>query len=57
LHVPGYDYEKHFGCVHYLFVRGMSPDLDAERGVFTDRPTAGLVRGLDELLDGSGGSK
>jgi hypothetical protein len=25
--------------------------------VFTDRPTAELVRGLDELLDGSGGSK
>jgi exodeoxyribonuclease V beta subunit len=55
LRVAGYDYDRHFGGAHYLFVRGMRPDLGAGRGVFSDRPPSELIRGLDRLLDGAGG--
>ena len=54
-----YDYERDFGGVFYLFLRGMigaDAPRDAEGrplGVFFDRPPSALVYGLDELLRGS----
>jgi exodeoxyribonuclease V beta subunit len=50
--VKGYDYEKRFGGVFYLFARGMSPAHAAGTGVFFDRPRAALVGALSEVLDG-----
>jgi exodeoxyribonuclease V beta subunit len=50
LRAPGYDYEKHFGGVYYLFVRGMDPDHAPGTGVFHDRPSFALVEALDALL-------
>lgn len=50
LRVPDYDYERHFGGVYYLFLRGMDPALGPERGVFLDRPAPELVAALDELM-------
>lgn len=41
-----YDYERDFGGVYYLFVRGMQDD----RGVHADRPPRALIDALDALL-------
>ncbi len=35
--LPGYDYHRHFGGVHYVFLRGIDPDKPGQ-GVFQDRP-------------------
>ncbi len=52
--VPGYRYERHFGGVLYLFVRGVRPvwaDPDgAPAGVFFHRPDAAAVARLDALF-------
>ena len=48
--VAGYDYERHFGGVRYLFVRGMSPELGCAAGVYADRPASGLIHALDRYL-------
>jgi exodeoxyribonuclease V beta subunit len=48
--LPGYDYERHFGGVYYLFLRGMSPANPPSCGVFHDRPGAALVGELSALL-------
>jgi exodeoxyribonuclease V beta subunit len=50
LRLPGYAYEKHFGGVYYLFVRGMDPDKGTEFGVFKDKPSAALIDELCEKL-------
>ena len=50
LRLPGYDYERHFGGVFYLFLRGMSPERGGACGVFHDRPAPALVRALDALM-------
>ena len=47
--LEGYDYDRHFGGVFYLFVRGMSPRRPGA-GVFSDRPARGLIEALSELL-------
>ena len=36
--VPDYDYERHFGGVFYIFLRGVDPEIGPEFGVFRDRP-------------------
>jgi exodeoxyribonuclease V beta subunit len=48
----GYDYERNFGGVLYLFARGMSPAHAPGTGVFFDRPGAALVGALSEVLHG-----
>lgn len=47
--LPGYDYEQHFGGVHYLFVRGVRPQWGAA-GVYARRPELALVRELEALF-------
>jgi exodeoxyribonuclease V beta subunit len=49
--LPGYDYERHFGGVAYLFLRGIDPDIPGN-GIFWDRPPLALVTALDDLLAG-----
>ena len=44
-----YDYEKDFGGVYYLFVRGMNAGL-AGNGVFFDKPEISLIAGLDKFF-------
>jgi len=44
--VPGYEYEKHFGYVFYLFLRGMDPRMDPESGIYRCRPPLELVERL-----------
>jgi exodeoxyribonuclease V beta subunit len=48
--VSGYDYERHFGGIHYLFLRGMRPATGAPFGVYSVRPEASLVVALDACL-------
>lgn len=50
LRLPDYDYERHFGGVFYLFLRGMDPTLGSDCGVFRDRPSLALVEALDALM-------
>jgi exodeoxyribonuclease V beta subunit len=44
-----YDYEKHFGGVFYLFLRGMHPDYP-QNGVFYDKPDASFIKQLTALF-------
>ena len=37
--LPGYQYEKDFGGVFYLFIRGMDGKREPDCGVFYDRPS------------------
>ena len=47
--VPGYEYEKNFGGVFYLFVRGMGPELPGN-GLFFDRPDISVLDALHKYL-------
>ncbi len=49
--LPDYDYERHFGGVMYLFVRGMQPTRPGS-GVFSARPDATRLREFDRCLEG-----
>lgn len=51
--VEGYEYEKHFGGVFYLFLRGMAPERGPASGVYADRPALSLVERLDALMTGA----
>jgi exodeoxyribonuclease V beta subunit len=44
-----YDYERHFGGVFYVYLRGVSQDNN-ETGVFWDRPSLSLMADLDALF-------
>lgn len=44
--VPGYDYDRHFGGIFYLFLRGVDPAAGPGFGVFRDRPRAETIEGL-----------
>jgi exodeoxyribonuclease V beta subunit len=44
--LPGYDYDRDFGGVYYLFVRGMRHG----EGVRADRPRRELIDALDEMF-------
>ncbi len=50
LRLRGYDYERHFGGVYYLFLRGMAASHPSGCGVFHDRPPAGFVEVLSSLV-------
>jgi exodeoxyribonuclease V beta subunit len=47
--LPGYDYQKHFGGVYYIFLRGVDP-RDPSRAIFRDRPSAKTVKSFRELI-------
>ncbi len=49
--IRGYDYDKHFGGVHYLFLKGMSPRSQGQTGVFFERPPRARIEALSDLLD------
>ena len=50
--LPGYRYEKHFGGVYYLFLRGIDPDMGIDFGVYRDKPSGELIKDLrNHLID------
>ena len=50
LRIRDYDYDRHFGGVYYLFVRGMQPQRGHSSGVYATRPEKALIERLDALL-------
>jgi exodeoxyribonuclease V beta subunit len=46
-----YDYERHFGGVYYLFLRGMTPEHPGQ-GVFNCRPAQALIEEMDRMFEG-----
>ena len=55
--IPDFAYERHFGGVYYLFLRGMAPDHPAGTGVFAATPPESLIADLSDALDGAGGRR
>ncbi|NVK43031.1 MAG: exodeoxyribonuclease V subunit beta [Oceanospirillaceae bacterium] len=53
--LPDYDYDRDFGGVFYLFLRGMRAGDSARNGVFHCRPERALVEALDALFFGAEG--
>ena len=49
--LPGYQYDKHFGGVLYLFVRGMSPTAPGH-GVYMTMPAKATLARLDAAVGG-----
>ncbi|HDB9459336.1 TPA: hypothetical protein O7N36_004878, partial [Escherichia coli] len=49
--IADYDYERHFGGVIYLFLRGVDKE-HPQQGIYTTRPNAGLIALMDEMFAG-----
>lgn len=47
--LPGYDYDRHFGGIAYIFMRGLGDDKSS--GIFRDRPDRQLIEALDTLFE------
>lgn len=45
-----YDYQRHFGGVYYLFLRGI--DGQSEHGIFNAKPSEAFLTEMDKLIDG-----
>jgi exodeoxyribonuclease V beta subunit len=45
-----YDYERHFGGVFYLFLRGVDPARGGDFGIYRDRPTMETIAALSQGL-------
>ena len=53
-HLAAYDYDRHFGGVFYLFLRGMGlAEQKTNRGIFGDRPSKALIERLSIFLGGA----
>ena len=50
--MPQYTYEKNFGGVFYVFLRGISRQTGAACGVYADRPGERLIKSLGRALGG-----
>ena len=50
LRLPGYQYDRHFGGVRYLFCRGLQSGRADSPGLFASLPPQALVESLDILL-------
>lgn len=49
----GYEYERHFGGVFYLFIKGMHPSAPVGNGVCFEKPPLARIRALGAVLDGA----
>ena len=57
LRVPDYSYERHFGGVFYLFVRGIDVERGSEFGIYHGKPSAAWVHEACSTLVSSGESR
>ena len=48
--LPNYNYQRHFGGVYYIFLRGVDPEKGPEYGVYRDKPADALIATLAENL-------
>lgn len=51
--IADYDYQRHFGGVIYLFLRGVDGDA-GQQGIFATRPDPALIAAMDALFAGEG---
>lgn len=51
IRIADYDYERHFGGVIYLFLRGVDKE-HPQQGIYATRPNAGLIDLMDEMFAG-----
>ncbi|EOI1352566.1 exodeoxyribonuclease V subunit beta [Citrobacter amalonaticus] len=49
--IADYDYERHFGGVIYLFLRGVD-STQPQQGIYTTRPAGELIARMDEMFAG-----
>ena len=49
MRLPNYNYQKHFGGIYYLFIRGMRPSKPGY-GIYYDYPNYILIEALKEYL-------
>ena len=49
MRVPGYHYQKHFGDIYYVFVRGVDR-RDPPLGIYRDTPSPELIEALSEYF-------
>ncbi len=50
--LESYDYDRDFGDVLYLFLRGMAPKNAAQNGIYTKHPDRQLIDSLDNYFQG-----
>lgn len=55
LRLPDFEYERHFGGVYYLFIRGMAGPSDRDTGVYFARPDEVFLHQLDMLIGDADG--
>lgn len=48
--VKNFDYEKHFGGVFYIFLRGLNAEAGRENGIYFDLPDNALIQQLSTNL-------
>ncbi|MCP4582927.1 MAG: exodeoxyribonuclease V subunit beta [candidate division Zixibacteria bacterium] len=48
--LPGYSYNRDFGGVLYIFLRGVDPRFGDNYGIFSDKPNVELIEELTKLL-------
>ena len=46
MRIPDFSYERHFGGIFYIFIRGVDPDKGPEFGIYNDIPDKTLVNAL-----------
>jgi len=46
LRIPGYDYEKNFGGIYYIFLRGVHASMGPDYGVYRQRPPEDFINRL-----------
>ncbi|OOZ35959.1 exodeoxyribonuclease V subunit beta [Solemya velesiana gill symbiont] len=49
-----YDYDRHFGGVYYLFLRGMDAESPGHNGIYRTRPGRELVEALESYICAEG---
>jgi len=47
--LPDFDYDRHFGGLFYVFVRGVDKDTPGQ-GIFFQQPSRGFLQSLEEFL-------
>jgi len=50
--LASYDYEKHFGGIFYIFLRGIDKTKGPDYGIFRDRPEKNLILEMERELTG-----
>ena len=50
MRIPSYDYDKNFGGVFYIFLRGINAEKVSDYGIYEDRPEGALIKALEKAL-------